>query len=68
MRIVAEAPADRPLVSVIIATYNWSNVLRLAIRSLLWQTEQDFEVLVVGDGWTDDSEAVVNAGLAVNPG
>jgi len=27
-----------PLVSVVIATYNWSSVLRHAIRSALWQT------------------------------
>ena len=58
IQIVREQPSTEPLVSVIIATYNWSNVLRLAIHSVLWQSEQDFEILVVGDGCTDDSEAV----------
>ena len=52
------APAA-PLVSVIIATYNWSSALRFAIASVLWQTEQNFEILVIGDGCTDDTEAVV---------
>lgn len=48
-----------PAISVIIATYNWSAALRCAIRSVLLQTMQDFEILVIGDGCTDDSEALV---------
>ncbi len=50
-----------PRVSVIIATYNWSSVLPYSIGSVLRQTFCDFELLVVGDGCTDDSEAVVKA-------
>ena len=61
IRIVRERPAAEPLVSVIIATYNWSSALRLAIHSVLWQTQQDFEILVMGDGCTDDSEAVAQS-------
>ncbi|MEP7064088.1 MAG: glycosyltransferase [Betaproteobacteria bacterium] len=53
--------ATAPRVSVIIATYNWSAALSLAIRSVLRQTMQDFEILVVGDACTDDSDAVVAA-------
>ena len=50
-----------PAVSVIIATYNWSSVLRFAIMSVLAQTFEDFELIAVGDACTDDSEAVVLA-------
>jgi hypothetical protein len=47
-----------PRVSVILATYNWSEVLRYAIASVLRQSFQDFELLVIGDACTDDSAAV----------
>jgi glycosyltransferase involved in cell wall biosynthesis len=48
-----------PSVTVIIPTYNWSSVLPYSIESALRQTFTDFELLVIGDGCTDDSEAVV---------
>src|SRR5438105_2863275 len=48
-----------PLISVITATYNRSNVLALAIKSVLWQTLSDWELWVVGDACTDDTERVV---------
>ncbi len=51
--------ARKPAVTVVIPTYNWSGVLRCAIRSVMLQTVQDFELLVVGDGCTDDTKSVV---------
>jgi glycosyltransferase involved in cell wall biosynthesis len=50
-----------PTVSVIIATYNRSEVLRYAIQSVLAQEFTDFELLVIGDGCTDGSETVVRS-------
>jgi hypothetical protein len=47
-----------PRVSVILAAYNWSEVLRYAIASALRQSFEDFELLVIGDACTDDSAAV----------
>ena len=50
-----------PRVTVIIPTFNWSSVLPYSIGSVLAQTFTDFELLVIGDGCTDDSEQVVRA-------
>jgi glycosyltransferase involved in cell wall biosynthesis len=48
-----------PRVSIVVATYNRSNVLRYAIDSVRWQGVADWELLVVGDGCTDDTPAIV---------
>lgn len=50
-----------PRVSVIIATFNWSKALKLSLTSALQQTVKDIEIIVVGDGCTDDSEQLVTA-------
>src|SRR5690606_24951720 len=51
----------RPLVSVVMATYNRSNIIVYAIESLRANTLQDWELIVVGDCCTDDTETVVSA-------
>ena len=54
--------ADRqPRVSVVMATYNRSNVLRFAIETVRRQTVDDWELIVVGDACTDDTEDVVRS-------
>jgi glycosyltransferase involved in cell wall biosynthesis len=52
-------PQPRPAISVITATYNRSNVLRHSIESLLRSEFADWELLVIGDACTDDTEEVV---------
>lgn len=44
-----------PLVSIIIPTYKRTDFLKLTLESIQQQTFQDFEVLVIDDGTTDDS-------------
>src|SRR5579862_4006212 len=53
--------AGHPTVSIVVATYNRSNVLALAIESARAQTVEDWEMVVVGDACTDDTAEVVHS-------
>jgi len=50
-----------PFFSVVIPVYNRADVLDGALRSVLAQTEQDFEIIVVDDGSKDDPARVVES-------
>lgn len=50
-----------PAITVIVATYNRSDVLKFALESLLNQDFKDYEAWVIGDACTDDSEDVVRS-------
>ncbi len=50
-----------PLVSIVITSYNYDRFLGAAIDSALNQTYPTTEVLVVDDGSTDDSRAVITS-------
>ena len=47
------------MVSVIIPTYNRASVLEKSIRSVLDQTYGDLELIVIDDGSSDNTKAVV---------
>ncbi len=49
----------KPSASIIVATYNRSRVLYYCILSVLKSNFSDFEIIVVGDNCTDDTEATV---------
>jgi glycosyltransferase involved in cell wall biosynthesis len=49
-----------PMFSVVIPTYNRSNLFPLAVRSILSQTFDDFEVVVSDNYSTDDTQAVAS--------
>jgi glycosyltransferase involved in cell wall biosynthesis/SAM-dependent methyltransferase len=50
---------DQPLVSIIIPCYNYGHFLAEALESVLYQAYPTKEIVVVDDGSTDDTQAVV---------
>lgn len=50
---------DNPYFSVVIPTYNRAHLIRKTIESVLAQEDTDFEIIVVDDGSSDNTEEVV---------
>lgn len=58
-RITHSAPAARPLFSVAVPAYNAQTFLDACIDSVLAQTCDDYELLVIDDGSTDDTPQIL---------
>lgn len=48
-----------PKVSIILPTYNRSWIIARAVKSVLDQTFEDFELVIIDDGSTDDTDEVL---------
>ncbi|MDA8381589.1 MAG: glycosyltransferase [Betaproteobacteria bacterium] len=60
--------SSRPTVSIVIPCYNYGRYLSDAVGSVLGQTYQNFEIIIVDDGSTDDSVSVARQLIAAHPG
>ena len=52
--------SNKPLISVIIPSYNREKLIVKAINSVLNQTFTDFEILIIDDASTDNTKQVIH--------
>lgn len=52
---------NNPFISIVVPTYNRAELIGATLRSLLDQEYTNYEILVIDDGSTDDTEHVVRA-------
>lgn len=65
---IDRAPVNhRPRVSVVMSVFNNAAFLPAAIESILAQSFTDFEFLILNDGSTDSSQAVIDRFAAADP-
>ena len=58
---------NKPLISIIITNYNYGEYVTKAIESVLNQTYSNIELIIINDGSTDDSDAVIKGVINKNP-
>ncbi len=61
------APASRPCVSVVVLAYNIAPYLEACLNSLRRQSFEDFEVLLVNDGSTDETGEIARRASLLDP-
>jgi len=64
---VIEPAVGRPMFSILVPTYNHAKFLPTALDSIIAQTFGDWEAVVVNDGSTDDTAAILDVYAARDP-
>lgn len=63
----SHSQSSLPKISVVIPCYNDAIYLSEAVKSVLTQTFQDFEIIIVNDGSTDNSQEIAEKLIKNNP-
>ncbi len=58
---------DKPLLTVIIPVYNTSEYIDRCIESVINQTEQNIDIIIINDASTDNSNAIIQNYAAAYP-
>lgn len=57
---------DSPTVSVVVTCYNYGNYLEGCLDSILKQSFKDFEIVIVNDGSTDNTDEIIEKFIKIN--
>ena len=55
------------MISILLATYNWPQALKLCLESLGTQTDLNFEIIIADDGSTNETKEVIESMKHVLP-
>ena len=55
------------MISILLATYNWPQALKLCLESLATQTDKNFEIIIADDGSTESTKGLVKTIKASHP-
>lgn len=62
------ASLKSPYISIIVPVYNVEKYLRRCLNSIVFQTLEDIEIIVVNDGSTDNSQQIIDEYVDLFPG
>ena len=55
------------MISILLATYNWPQALKLCLESLATQTDNHFEIIIADDGSTQETKQLIESIKLIHP-